>query len=173
MSSEPKLKQLTAAEAAKLFAVDVRTMTRWIADGLPARRSGRAQAIDPVAAVAWVRARDAEAAEERLEAALARVDPDSALGRKRMAEARIKELDLAEREGQLVQADQVEDTWLLQVVALREAVMDAPAVAVQSGLIDTDKELALEEILRDALAAASKNLKAVAEDLKARAEAGE
>lgn len=148
--NENNVLRVGAARFADLCAVHAQTVSNWIRDGLPiSRRAGRAY-VDLAVGFPWVRAKDREA----LDAARSRTDPDGARAAKTAAEARLKELDLAEREGSIVQAAEVEARWSEVITAIRESVMSVPAVAVQGGLVEPAREADLASVCRDALVAA-------------------
>lgn len=141
------------AELAELFGVHRHTIENWIKDGLPATRG--VTPGDPVlaqlrAAVRWVRARDEERSRKAIEKARGG-DEDSAKARKLAAEAKLKEMLVAEREGKLVPAGDVEARWTERVGSLREALRAIPGMAVQAGLVAARDEVRLESMLRDAL----------------------
>ena len=153
----------TIADLALLFGVHRHTVDSWIKDGLPATRSGNAHSpmLAPVrAAVQWVRARDAERAKEAVARARQEADGEkTAKARKLSADAKMRELDLAEREGKLVDVAQVEDTWQQQVTAVREALMTLAGEAVQAGLVRPQDEGKLEDMVRDRLVNAAARIR--------------
>jgi hypothetical protein len=87
-------------------------------------------------------------------------DEDTAKGRKLMAEAKLKELKLASEEGRFVPADEVEARWTERVGALREALRAIPGMAVQAGLVAARDEVRVETMLRDALVAYARTVRA-------------
>jgi phage terminase Nu1 subunit (DNA packaging protein) len=160
------LDPMTFAETAQLLGADPRTVAAWIAkDGMPTtnRRGANGRPlVDPVAAVAWIRARERRAAEERLRAALAQTqDP---LDRKRTAEAELREMDVARRKGDLVPRDEIERQWSQLASATREAMLAVPGMAVQLGVVDRPAELRLEDLVRDALTALASRVDASADE---------
>lgn len=80
----------------------------------------------------------------------------SARDRYQMALAELRELDLAERSGELVPAGDVLDRWLEHAHATREAVLEIPRAAVQSGVIPATAEAALDDLVRDVLTVLAK-----------------
>jgi hypothetical protein len=145
---------VTAGRFAILMGVHHNTVGNWIKnEGLPAKRRGRDTDIDLAAGVAWVRARDRRDLEAELEALRQGRDPEANKNAKLAAETRLRELDVAEREGRLILADDVESRWSQIVAAIRESVMGVAGAAVQGGLIDPGQEVELEEMCRDALIA--------------------
>ena len=78
-------------------------------------------------------------------------DPDQARAAKLTAEAKLKEMDVADREGRTIQVADVEERWAQVAVSIREAVMAVAGTAVQAGLIKPTQEAQLETQLRDAL----------------------
>ena len=143
---------VTERELAAVYAVHRNTVSGWIKAGLPVkRRQGRAHGIDLVVALRWVRARDQETAEERLAAVRATPDADAARVRKITAEARLAEVNVAEREGQVVPADQLSERWGRMTTAMREAVLAVAPTAVQLGIVSPEQEQALAQLHHDAL----------------------
>ena len=143
--------RVTIGQAAELLGVHHQTVANWTRAGLPVVREGRSGMLDLAVMLPWVRARD----RKELDDHKALVSPDAARTAKVAAEARLKEMDVAEREGKLLRADHVEERWTEIVVAVREAVMAVAGVAVQAGLIKPTQEAELETALRDALVLAS------------------
>ena len=140
-------------DVAALFAVDPGTVKSWIGEGMPSvLDASRKRVYDLARCVAWIRTRDARIFQGRLDE---RDGPDegASKNRKLAAAARMAELDLAEREGELVDARDVEDQWRQSVVSIRESVMSVPSIAVQAGLIPTEREAELEAMCRDVLIA--------------------
>jgi phage terminase Nu1 subunit (DNA packaging protein) len=141
------------------FAADYAEVSRttaqiWVQrEGLPVlrRRGGRggAHEIELVPAIRWLRARDKAA----YEAELGKGNPahEAARLRKLQAEARIAEANAAEREAELVPADQVGERWARMALEVKERVLVLPAVAVQKGLIAAEQEAALAELAHAAL----------------------
>lgn len=148
---------VTVAELAELYKVHRHTIEAWVKDGLPATRQedGTVRAALR-AAVVWVRERDAEkhkAAMEKLT-----TDDETAKGRKLKAEARLKELAVLEREGQLVPVAEVEGKWNEKATTLREAVMMVAGQLVQANLVEPGLEVKVEAVLRDALVSAATSM---------------
>lgn len=153
---------VNVAELAELLGVHRHTIEGWIKDGLPASRGPVAGG--PVIAllrpaVQWIRKRD----EDRYQAAIEKArggDEDSSKARKLAAEARLKEMTVAEREGKLVDVSEVEAAWEQQTTAVRESVMTVSGALVQGTLIRAEDEAKVEGILRDALTNAAARLEA-------------
>ncbi len=144
---------LTRAEVGVLSGVGRATIER-AETAHEIRSAGTRVKLYSIAEVCrWMRAR-AEAAAG---------DEDTAKGRKLMAEAKLKELKLAEEEGRFVPADEVEARWTERVGALREALRAVPGMAVQAGLVSTRDEVRLETMLRDALVAYARTVRGSAQ----------
>lgn len=159
------VREVTAARFAELHGVHHNTVGNWLKAGLPVRRESRVAMIDLAAGIQWVRARDAQAAEAAVEEMRERADPKAVQTRKTAAEARLKELDLAERKGEIVTTSAVAESWAQQTIAVREAVMAVPGIVVQAGLVRPEDERAVGEICRDALVqAATKIVDAASEE---------
>lgn len=144
--------KLTLSQFATLSGAHPNTVTAWRAEGLPAERSGRACWIDLQSGVRWLLARkDAKLAQTKED-----LSTEGARHAKLAAEAKLKQLDLAERKSELVSAEDVAAEWGGMMAAVREAVMAVPGICVQDGLIERDQEQALEDRCRDALTAAGR-----------------
>jgi len=139
-----------ATKFAELMGIHTGTVKQWILAGMPATRGGAVVRIDLNVALKWVRLRH----ERELSEIRERTDAEGGKERKTAAEARLKEMDVAEREGQLVRASEVEERWAQIINALRESVMAVAGNAVQAGLIEPRQEVELDELHRGALAAA-------------------
>lgn len=92
---------ISRQELAELLSVTPRAVADMEKRGLPADRSARHPRYDPAEAVAWYV--DAKVAEAMLRRAPA--DLEAARARKTTADARLRELDLAFRQGELVRVD--------------------------------------------------------------------
>lgn len=138
---------------AALLEVDRSTIQTWIRRGLPVvgRRGGkgRSHQIPVGPAFRWVREMDQAA----YEAELGKSNPahEAARLRKLTAEARIAEANAAEREAELVPADQVGERWARMALEVKERALVLPAVAVQKGVIAVDQEATLAELVHDVL----------------------
>jgi phage terminase Nu1 subunit (DNA packaging protein) len=155
---------VSAGKFAELCGVHHNTVGNWINEGLPATRVRRQTRIEVAAGVQWVRHRDRHELEDEIAALRSGQDAEGSKAAKVAAEARLKELDLAERQGRLLQADDVEARWTQIVVSVREGVMGVPALAVQAGLILPAQEADLEAICRDVLIALGRDPRADADE---------
>lgn len=160
----------TLSEAARLLRRHRHTVAGWVAAGLPAtpvtakRGPGQGWAIDLADAHDWLVARAVAAERERLEArhaeqvaALERelsvlrgdgeVSFEEARRRREQAQARLLELDVAEREGRLIPAVQLEEVLftLSSAVVMRLRAVPVKA-APECGAARSDAER--ESILR-------------------------
>ena len=144
---------LSLDEYSRLIGKHRTTVGRWLADGMPAvRRKGPhgAHQVDVGPAIRWIL--------DRLEADLAATaapkestKAQAARERKMVAEARLAELDVAEREGEVVPAAQVGERWAQMVMAARERLLVLPAVAVQRGLVPANREREIAQVVDEAL----------------------
>ena len=139
--------RVTIGQAAELYGVHPSTISNWTRAGLPVTREGRTGILDLAVALPWVRARD----RRDLDEAKAATSPDVAKTAKIVAEARLKEMEVEEREGQLVPLDQTEERWTERVIMLREALASVPGAAVQTDLVAAEREAELEALIRDTL----------------------
>jgi len=154
---------LNGTELSALFSVHRTTIDNWIKEGLPVEKGGPAGNVLQVplkVAVQWARDRDLA----KHKAALAQLRQESdgeetAKARKLAADARMRELDLAEREAKLVDVAQVEDAWQQQVAAVREALMTLAAEAVQAGLVQPQDEGKVEDMVRERLVNAAAKIR--------------
>lgn len=144
---------MNVAELAELYGIHRHTVEDWVKDGLPAARNPQGTKVlaQLRAAVQWVRERDAARGADALKKARDEGDQDSSKARKLAAEARLKELAVAEKERKLVSAEEVEAAWSDMMVALRESVMATAGMLVQSNLVRPEDEGKAEALLSDAL----------------------
>lgn len=144
---------MNVAELAELYGIHRHTVEDWVKDGLPAVRNPQGTKVQAQlrAAVQWIRARDAARGVEALKKARDEGDQDSSKARKLAAEARLKELAVAEKERKLVSAEEVEASWTDMMVALRESVMATAGMLVQSNLVRPEDEGKVEALISDAL----------------------
>jgi phage terminase Nu1 subunit (DNA packaging protein) len=155
-----KLKDLTDAtvnisQLTDLYGVNRNTVDTWLKQGLPSTppadgvlAAGRE--IRLATAVRWVRDHYAAKHEAAVEKLREKID-GGAKERKLEAEARIKELDAAERERRVIPTADVEAAMLSEADATREAMLGVARDAVQTGLIRPDQEIALQDLVRGAL----------------------
>lgn len=113
---------------ARIFGCSVRTVQRYEDDGLRAARVGRTATYDLPAAVAWRIQREREQAEQAVTGGSEGVpDLSASKARKELALARLRELEVAEREKDLVRLDHVL-FWVRDHAArTRQAVESFPA----------------------------------------------
>lgn len=153
---------VSVAEVAELFGVHRHTVEGWTKDGLSADRPsgvGGPVLLKLREVVRFVVERERKRASDAIaKAREGSPDEDSSKARKLRAEARLKELNVAERERKLVPAAEVEEAWSQQIVAVRESVMSTAGQLVQTGLVRPDDERKVDEILRDALVSAVRKL---------------
>jgi len=152
---------VTAGRFGDLCGVHQNTVTNWLKAGMPVDREDRRAMVNVALGVQWVLAKH----EREMQALRARTDPEGARAAKTAAEAKLKELDLAERQGQVVRADQVEADRTQEAMAVREGVMAIPGIAVQQGTVVPGKEMELEALCRDALTGVTLRLLAAADVL--------
>lgn len=150
---EKPVLHVNAGQFAELVQAHHNTVGNWIKAGMPvSHRKGNAAVIDLWAAIPWVRARDRQEVEEARNAH----DPESARARKVLAEARLKEMELAEREGRTITVEEATAAGLAVADAVREALLGVAGAAVQAGLVAPEQEAALDALVRDALTALSR-----------------
>lgn len=148
------------ARFAALVGVHRNTVSTWAAEGMPSEARENETVVELAAGFQWIMARHKRELKELRE----RADPDGARTAKIAAEAKLREMDVAEREGKLVSADDVTEAMTARAVAVRESVMAIAGNAVQVGVIAPAQEAALEEICRDALTVLGKPLRPEAAD---------
>lgn len=172
---------VSASECARLLGKDRGTVTRWLEQGCPtigaaAREDGVEWRLDLGAVVAWLLAREREAEREKLEAkhapelerlrrALEQAGSEDgeattwqeARRRRTLAEARLRELEVRERSGELLDAKRTEleiatmgTGWRVRMMAMpsRAAVevagLDKPAACF--AVLDREVREALEAV---------------------------
>lgn len=147
------MSEVSASALARLLGRDRATCGRWFAEGCPRDLAG---------AVAWLEARAAARAREPLEARVrelegaaagAEVAESDARRRKRVAEAELAELRLAELRGELLQRADVVTTWSTQILAARNRIRAVAKVAVVRLGLSRAQGVALLKLLDEALAA--------------------
>jgi phage terminase Nu1 subunit (DNA packaging protein) len=146
--------EVVTTKFADLVGVHYNTVVDYIRKGLPSRRVGQRTLIGVAAGFQWLIAKK----NEDIRLAREQSDPDVARTAKVTAEAKLKELDLAERQGSLVSVERVAEEWAQSGSAIREAVLAIAAVAVQAGLIPAAKEAELDAMCRTALKQAVGNI---------------
>lgn len=164
------LDRLSASALARVLGVHRNTVRSWVSAGCPhaiaARRErGAPWAFDLAAVVRWLQERASEQARaplqrqiDRLEAALGigadagAITEAEARRRKRVAEARLLELELAERSGTLLRWDDVQPHWANLVLTAKEKLRALPAHA-RARIPGVTKQMAagIAELVHEAL----------------------
>lgn len=151
---DPAKASVNVKQLADLCGVHRHTVESWLKDGLPSEdpKGGPAagRLVHLATAFQWVLAHYQAKHEAALEKLQDKLD-GGARERKLEAEARIKELEVAERERRLLPAADVEAMVLSEADATREAMLGVARSAVQAGLIRAEQEAALEDLVRGAL----------------------
>ena len=101
-------KLMNATELAAAIGKTRQTIHNWVADGLPRRKD---KLFDLPKVIDWLLERERNAA--AMDSASSNDSP--ALERYRDARARMAELDLATKEGDLIRIDDVHEQWALRV----------------------------------------------------------
>lgn len=101
----PPVNAVTVAAFAEILGRTPERVYQLIQQGMPHRKLARSTKIVPAEAIQWLRDRDVEKAAKPAEAPAAELVEAVERARKLRAEADLKELDLAERRGQLVQVE--------------------------------------------------------------------
>jgi phage terminase Nu1 subunit (DNA packaging protein) len=134
------------------------TLNTWLLSGMPTGGRGGshgAHRIEVGPALKWLLDRAEVDAQEARDIANADPATAEALAAARLSklrhESRLLELDVAEREGALVPAGDIEASWGRIVAAIKEGVLSIAAVAVQAGLVTPEHELELDTLCRDVL----------------------
>lgn len=128
---------VSGAELAGLFGCDVRTLTNLVTEGMPKLARGR---YSLSACVPWYIQREREAAR----GAKGLNDLDLARQRKTVAEARIAEMDVAEREGQSIPTE-------LHAQRLRERLETVAGSVKAIGRYQADVKAAITDVQADQL----------------------
>lgn len=112
---------VSLSEFAADWTVTVRTVTNWLAAGMPCRTVDGKRTVVRSEANAWVR--EQAAAEE---AAKDPANEAEAKARKLAAEARLAELELAQREGVMVTVEDAARVMEEKLAPLRSALVTLP-----------------------------------------------
>lgn len=147
MSRKPS-PTVTLSEYAADWGVSVRTVTNWIAEGMPCRMVDGARRVVRSDANAWQKGKAEEKAPPTNEA--------EARARKLAAEARLAELELEREEGKVIAAEDVERAWAAMAHDLRAQLLTlpqrwAPGLLGCKGLPDMTARI--EAALQEAMAA--------------------
>lgn len=142
---------MSASEAARLLGRDRGTVARWIADGAPtvsaaSRENGVEWKLDLCAVLGWLLARERQAERARVETKLGpeldrlrraleaagtegeqHVPWQEARRRRTLAEARLRELEVAEREGELVDPHARDLEWVAAIATAKAHLLAAPS----------------------------------------------
>lgn len=159
---------VNGTQLADLYNVDRRTVTNWINSdpACPSWKDGKERKFDTAAVAAWKE----QQAVNRAVAAVSRQDPeniDEAKRRKLTAEALLAEIDVQERQGQLLPVDIVETVLGETCDRLRAVAINVPSnygVRLEHlGVSSKDAQEALEAIADDMIQA----LRSVGDDIEA------
>lgn len=137
--------RINKAGLAQIFGVSQETLTQWQKQGMPfirAQKRGQANEYDTVAVLAWKVARD--------QSDQPVTDYDTERTRKVKLEADKLALEVAEKRGDLIPAEQVESAVADMVAAFRARCLSIPSkLAGPLSAVDDTRET--EAILTDAL----------------------
>jgi len=163
-------KELTKAQLCDRFGESAKQIERYVAEGLPCAGTGRARRFPWPEAMRWrderVKRLERDATEKRLTPATADA-VQQANNRRRIAEARLIEIELAEREGLLVTTAHVEQVVSELGDRLRAALINLPAnhlLDLERVGVDPARAQAVLEQIAEAL---TRTLRAAADDLEA------
>jgi len=142
--------EVTTKDLAQFFGVNVRTIQKWMADGCPIKKpgqkGGQTHIFETEDVIAW-RIR------ERINAEIGNVDlmsTEEAKRKKLAAEAGLAELELAKKQGIVVELTEVERDLSNKFANFRAVVRRVPERVVMQLLGLTDetkiKEIILEEL---------------------------
>lgn len=146
---------VTRKELAAEFGCNLRTVARWLDDGMPVAQrgvGGRASLYNLAECRRWVAARNAAAAPRN-----GTTDVAIERARKERAQAIESEQRVALRAGQLLDREETEKAWAAEVTAVRTKLLSLPAalsdqlqrVAVTDGAPGV--EAVLDEAIRGVL----------------------
>lgn len=141
---------MTKVEVAEHYGVDPRTVNNWIAAGLPIKvksgKGGSGHIFDSREVSKWKEARAIDLAVGNTDL----MSTDEARRKKLSAEAALMELELAKKQGLVIDLEEVERELSNKFASLRAAVRRIPDRTVMSivGLKDETaiKQILLEEI---------------------------
>jgi len=174
MAGKPhQKKRVTQTMAARLLGCSVRTIRRYVANSLIDVGDDRLIDIDEARRV--LLARQAGASPESIKAGASPkpgrspdggeehecgvYNYDAERARKEAALASLRELELAEKRGELIRADTVEHRWTRIAEATRRAVLNVPARLAWLG---HEQRVELDRELREALGAAADEIEEIA-----------
>lgn len=131
-------------EAAAYFGVRTRTLQYWIQNGMPVNSDGT---YDVEVIKAW-RAQDERRQKKEK-------SPDDPEVRFRTAKARLAEIELAKRMGDLLPREEVESEWLNIIITLKKSLLGLPKrlapqlVGLDAKLIQTALNKHIRELLEN------------------------
>ena len=136
------LKSLTQAELARIIGVTTRTIRNWVKDNdqgdhpFPRHQGTRANSehYHLTQVINWLIEDATRAAQRRLEATPE--DQAAATLRKTLAEAELKEVELARRKDELIEAADVERTWTSAILRFRGTLLGARSSLAEAVLRD-------------------------------------
>jgi phage terminase Nu1 subunit (DNA packaging protein) len=156
-------------EAARLLGRDRATVSAWVSSGCPIvteadREAGIPWGLDLGEVLRWREGLAAERASAKLRRRIAELEAltngeatpplEEARRRKIAAEARLAELELAERAAELLRAEDVAAAWVATAAAVRTRILAVPSATAQELAASGDPAEChdiLESALRDAL----------------------
>ena len=118
----PRIEAVPLSVFAKDWGVTIRTVQNWAAAGMPTRTVDGERRVVRSDANAWLRAKAEADATAKAEPA----DADEAKARKLAAEARLAELELAQREGVMVTVEDAARVMEEKLAPLRSALVTLP-----------------------------------------------
>lgn len=113
--------ELNRSQTAEAFNVTTPTIDAWVRRGCPHRREGREYCFTLHLVIEWrISELTKKASVEKTPSGL------DALGRKTMAEAQIKEMELAALQGLTIPTDQVEKSWERMIADCKKRLLSIP-----------------------------------------------
>src|SRR5574337_615149 len=166
-------RQLTKAQLTERFGETAKQIERYVHEGLPCTGTGAKRRFPWPEAARWrddrLRRQEREATERKLKPPEAE-DAKQAGRRRAVAEAKLVEIELAEKEGSVVSVANLEQVVGEMGDRLRAALINLPSThgleLERLGLEAKDAERALEEIAQSL----TRTLRGVADDLEAETE---
>ena len=101
---------------------------------------------------------------QKFEEKIQRMESEEAERRKKIAEARLKELELAEREEKLVDVDKVKDIWIKHITNTKQKLLSLPGKAAPL-VYQADNINEIQQILHDIIIEALEELSNGDEDV--------
>lgn len=126
MAGTPLLVNKT--ELARILGISTKTVSRYQTEGLPFTGKGQSARFDVTACVQWYAQKQAQIAMSQVDIGKVSLSEEEVKVRKLLAEAQMKELELAQMRGELVLVEDAEKEITRHLTQLRGKVTAIPGV---------------------------------------------